>query len=136
MLIIGPDPFISQSSPDHSPLPRIDFSCYEILGPDICSLICELDPYQICQITEGHNFYSVSIICDFKLSLIPLFSKSHVKFCHQSSNSCVSKPPLRQKSHFLLLGTKIPLKFMFSKKATNIFKIFTVDLTIIKLKSN
>ena len=40
LLIIGPDPFISQSSPDHSPQPRIDFSYYEISGPDICSLIC------------------------------------------------------------------------------------------------
>ena len=39
MLIIGPDPFISQSSPDHSPQTRIDFSYYEISGPDICSLI-------------------------------------------------------------------------------------------------
>ena len=28
-------------SPDHSPQPKIDFSCYEISGPDICSLICE-----------------------------------------------------------------------------------------------
>ena len=33
LLIIGPDPFISQSSPDHSPQPRIDFSYYEISGP-------------------------------------------------------------------------------------------------------
>ena len=41
LLIIGPDPFISQSSPDHSPQPRIDFSYYEISGPDICSLICD-----------------------------------------------------------------------------------------------
>ena len=41
MLIIGPDPFISQSSPDYSPQPRIDFSHYEISGPDICSLICD-----------------------------------------------------------------------------------------------
>jgi hypothetical protein len=39
LLIIGPDPFISQSSPDHSPQPIIDFSYYEISGPDICSLI-------------------------------------------------------------------------------------------------
>ena len=35
LLIIGPNPFISQSSPDHSPQPRIDFSYYEISGPDI-----------------------------------------------------------------------------------------------------
>jgi hypothetical protein len=41
LLIIGPDPFISQSSPDHSPQPRIDLSYYEISGPDICSLICD-----------------------------------------------------------------------------------------------
>jgi hypothetical protein len=40
LLIIGPNPYISQSSPDHSPQPRIDFSYYEISGPDICSLIC------------------------------------------------------------------------------------------------
>ena len=33
MLIIGPD---------HNPLLRIDFSYYEISGPDICFLICAL----------------------------------------------------------------------------------------------
>ena len=32
LLIIGPDPFISQSSPGTQP--RIDFSYYEISGPD------------------------------------------------------------------------------------------------------
>ena len=42
LLIIGQDHFISQSSPDHSPQPRIDFSYYEISGKDICSLICGL----------------------------------------------------------------------------------------------
>ena len=41
LLIIGPNPFISQSIPDHRPKPRIDFSYHEILGPDISSLICE-----------------------------------------------------------------------------------------------
>ena len=35
-----PNPFFSQSSPDHNPQPKIDFSYYEISGPDICSLIC------------------------------------------------------------------------------------------------
>ena len=40
LLIIGLNPFISQSSPEHSPQPRIDFSYYEISGPDICFLIC------------------------------------------------------------------------------------------------
>jgi hypothetical protein len=40
LLIIGPDPFILQSSPDHSPQPRIDFLYYEISGADICFLIC------------------------------------------------------------------------------------------------
>ena len=44
LLKIGPDPFISQSRPDHSPQPRIDFSYYEISGPDICSLICDTSP--------------------------------------------------------------------------------------------
>jgi hypothetical protein len=38
-----PKPFFPLASPDHSPQPRIDFSYYEILGPDICSLICELE---------------------------------------------------------------------------------------------
>jgi hypothetical protein len=50
LLIISPDPFISQSSPDHSPQPRIDFSYHEISGPDICFLICDLHMYL--------NFYS------------------------------------------------------------------------------
>ena len=35
-----PNPFFPQSSPDHSPQPRIDFLYHEISGPDICSLIC------------------------------------------------------------------------------------------------
>jgi hypothetical protein len=35
-----PNPFFSQFSPDHSPQPRIEFSYYEISGPDSCSLIC------------------------------------------------------------------------------------------------
>ena len=42
LLIIGPDPFIPQSSPGHSPQPKIDPPYHEISGPDICSLICEL----------------------------------------------------------------------------------------------
>jgi len=45
LLIIGPTPFFPQSSPDHSPQPRIDFSYYEISGPDICSLICGFRPF-------------------------------------------------------------------------------------------
>ena len=40
LLIIGPDSFASQSSPDHSPRPIIFFFTYEILGPDICFFIC------------------------------------------------------------------------------------------------
>ena len=35
-----PKPFFPQSSPAHSPQPKIDFLFYEISGPDICSLIC------------------------------------------------------------------------------------------------
>ena len=41
LLRIGPDPFFPKSSPGNSQQPKIDFPCYEILGPDICSLICE-----------------------------------------------------------------------------------------------
>ena len=41
LLIIGPNPFTSQSSSDYSPQPRIGFSYHEISGPDICSLICD-----------------------------------------------------------------------------------------------
>ena len=52
LLIIGPDPFISQSSPDHSPQPRIDFSYYEISGPDICSLICGLKCHLLDVVTK------------------------------------------------------------------------------------
>ena len=38
LLTIGPNIFFH--SPAHGPHPRIDFSYYEISGPDICSLIC------------------------------------------------------------------------------------------------
>ena len=38
-----PKPFFLHSSPPHSPQLRIDFSYYEISGPDICSLICDGD---------------------------------------------------------------------------------------------
>jgi hypothetical protein len=41
LLIINADLFIPQSSPDHSPQPRIDFPYYEISGPNICSRICD-----------------------------------------------------------------------------------------------
>ena len=45
LFIIRPDPFISQSSPDHTGQPIIDFSYYEISGPDICSLLCDFYPF-------------------------------------------------------------------------------------------
>ena len=35
---IGPDPIISQPSPNHSPQPRIDSSYLEVSGLDICGL--------------------------------------------------------------------------------------------------
>ena len=38
-----PRPFFPLSSPGHSPQPKIDFPYYEISGPDICSLICEME---------------------------------------------------------------------------------------------
>ena len=44
LLIIGPDHFFTLPSPGHSPQPRIDFSYYEISGPDICYLICVFNP--------------------------------------------------------------------------------------------
>ena len=62
LLIIGPDPFISHSSPDYSPQSRIDFSCYEISGPDICSLICDLHAHATSKL-----FFSIvvcTLLCD------------------------------------------------------------------------
>ena len=56
LVIIGPDPFISQSSPDHSPQPRIDFSYCEISGPDICSLICDTQYLLITKMTLLESF--------------------------------------------------------------------------------
>ena len=53
-----PNPFFSQSSPDHSPQPRMDFSYYEISEPDICSLICSLDFNQACNINIGWTLAS------------------------------------------------------------------------------
>ena len=55
LLIIGPDPFISQSSPDHSSQPRIDFSYYAILGPDICSLICDSNTWERLKNPGNHT---------------------------------------------------------------------------------
>jgi hypothetical protein len=51
LLIIAQPLFISQSSPDYNPQPRIDFPNYEISGPDICSLICAGVPSEslLCQ---------------------------------------------------------------------------------------
>ena len=42
MLIICPDPFISQSSPDHSPQPRVDFS-WNLGTRHLFSYLCALD---------------------------------------------------------------------------------------------
>ena len=64
LLIIGPDPFVSQSSPDHSPQPRIDFSYYEISGPDIFSLICGTDPSSE-MMYEGLDLNIIFNACDF-----------------------------------------------------------------------
>ena len=36
-----PKPFFPQPSPSHSQQPKIDFSYYKNVPPDICSLICE-----------------------------------------------------------------------------------------------
>ena len=56
LLIIGPDPFISVQP---RPQPRIDFSYYEISGPDICSLICGL-------YYKGRCLSVITITCPFK----------------------------------------------------------------------
>jgi hypothetical protein len=42
LLIIGPDPLFHSSAQTNGPQPRIDFSYFEISGPDICSIICGL----------------------------------------------------------------------------------------------
>ena len=38
-------PFFSQSSPAHSPQPKIDFSYYEYVPRHICLLICVILPF-------------------------------------------------------------------------------------------
>ena len=67
LLIISPNPFISKSSPDNSPQPRIDFSYYEISGPDICSLICALH--------FRYTTNSRSISSDSKKAFAPLYDQ-------------------------------------------------------------
>ena len=64
LLIIGPDPFFPQSSPGHSPQPRIDFSYYEISGPDICtfSYLWMFHRYKLkC---SGKTKQTISIHCE------------------------------------------------------------------------
>ena len=55
LLIIGPGPFIPQSSPYHSPQPKIDFPYHEISGPDICSLICDSNPRHMWSIKNKES---------------------------------------------------------------------------------
>ena len=55
LLIISPNPFIPRSSPGHSPQPKIDFSYYEILGPEICSLICGLIQFLFTVVCKASN---------------------------------------------------------------------------------
>ena len=61
LLIICPNPFFPQSSPGHSPQPKIDFPYHEISGPDICSLICALD--------QDANTHLRSIIDNLRLTI-------------------------------------------------------------------
>jgi hypothetical protein len=56
LLIIGPTPFF------HSPQPRIDFSYYEISGPDICSLICDYRSFNYRKPYHGKFYQSCSKI--------------------------------------------------------------------------
>ena len=80
MLIISPDPFISQSSPDHSPQSKIDFSYYEISGPDIYSLICAVLwvslvwPFTFCLNLPQHTVFSSHILDEKKAIKAWVFS--------------------------------------------------------------
>ena len=47
--------FTVQSSKDHSPQPRIDFSYYEISATDICSLICASPSQFAMSLMDGHH---------------------------------------------------------------------------------
>ena len=61
LLRIGPDHFFPLTSQGHSPQPKIDFPYHEISGPDICSLICDLEARKVIshqkeiQIIMAHN---------------------------------------------------------------------------------
>ena len=54
LLIIGPNLFFSQSSPAHSPQPRIDFSYHNMSGTSICSLICAIHTLHKSLVIQGH----------------------------------------------------------------------------------
>ena len=47
----------------NSPQPGIDFSYYEILGPDICSLICVIFSTEFALSSKNLPFYEVKKIC-------------------------------------------------------------------------
>jgi hypothetical protein len=64
-----PKPFISQSSPAHSPQPRIDFSNHKISGTSICSLICAVG------ILRYINHISIRGREDNLIELSPLYLK-------------------------------------------------------------
>ena len=94
LLIIGPDPFIPQTSPGHRPQPKIDFPYHEISGPHICSLICakqhcQLSPfYPILIVGKKEAFVvflaSINLLCEplllFGELILSLFSSS-LFFC-------------------------------------------------------
>ena len=66
LLIIGPDPFISQSSPNQSPQPRTVFSYYEMSGP--ASVLLSVIPTRGGQIMPTiylghHNFWGRCYNC-------------------------------------------------------------------------
>ena len=58
LLIIGPDPLFPQSNPGHSPQPKIDSPYHDILGPDICSLICGVELTCYCD-----NLWNDFMLC-------------------------------------------------------------------------
>ena len=62
LLRIGPDPFISQSSPDHSPQSRIDFSYY------LCNLgTRHLFSYLWSSLDNIRNWINKELIFQFKM---------------------------------------------------------------------
>ena len=121
---IGPDPFISQSSPDHSPQPRIDFSYHEISGPDICSHICA----PLCTVLS--SFLSKVIISwpSIKMSASD-FSGKH-RFVALGSLIFLNPPTFVPKTFWICTWTMV-YRYLLVHKFTSKFnvKLFKVKFS-------